>query len=309
MSRYGKIESGFWQNPKVRGLTERGRYLLTYMLSCPHGNAVGCFVLPDGYIADDLNWSSETVSKTVSELSEAGFIERDKAARLVRIIGWWGHNEIANANVAKHAAKELNALPKSQLKQRAIAEVLSLLTLHETVQETLRERLPEPSRNQEQNTTEQEPEQEHNTSAPCAPTDEIFEEFWKAYPRRQGANPKEPARKKFIAAVKSGVPAVEIIAAARRCANADRDKIGTPYIPQAIKWLNDQRWKDYALATSLPITDETWRTRLKLFHSDGIWNNYLYGDSPDTGRCKAPAHVLKEFEKPKTPQLFKGAPA
>lgn len=77
-------------------------------------------------------------------------------------------------------------------------------------------------------------------------TSEAFEEFWKAYPRRLGANPKAPAFKVFEAALKQGADPPAIIEGARRCAAADHDKIGTPYIPQAVKWLRDQRWNDYA---------------------------------------------------------------
>lgn len=77
---------------------------------------------------------------------------------------------------------------------------------------------------------------------------EEFWEFWKAYPKRDGANPRRPAEKQFKAALKAGATPEEIIAGARACAARDRDKIGTPYIPQAVKWLRDQRWRDYAAA-------------------------------------------------------------
>lgn len=81
--------------------------------------------------------------------------------------------------------------------------------------------------------------------------DDDFDEFWKAYPKRDGANPKAPARKAFFAAVKAGTEPSKIIAGALSCAVRDRDKIGTPYIPQAVKWLRDKRWEDYA-ATGPP---------------------------------------------------------
>lgn len=79
-------------------------------------------------------------------------------------------------------------------------------------------------------------------------TSEAFEEFWKAYPRRLGANPKAPAFKVFDAAVRQGADPPAIVEGARRCAAADHDKIGTPYIPQAVKWLRDKRWLDYEAA-------------------------------------------------------------
>ena len=81
------------------------------------------------------------------------------------------------------------------------------------------------------------------------PGADAFEDFWKAYPKRQGANPKAPAQKLFAAALKAGADPQAIVAGARRCAEQDRDKIGTPYIPQAVTWLRDRRWEDYAART------------------------------------------------------------
>ena len=80
------------------------------------------------------------------------------------------------------------------------------------------------------------------------PNRDGFEDFWKAYPKRRGANPKAPAHKLFAAALKAGTDPQDIIAGAQRCAEQDRDKIGTQFIPQAVTWLRDRRWEDYARA-------------------------------------------------------------
>lgn len=95
-----------------------------------------------------------------------------------------------------------------------------------------------------------------------------FDEFWKIYPRRLGANPKAPASKVFHAAVRQGTDPAAIIGGARHCAATERDKIGTPYIPQAVKWLRDRRWEDYAAppraSPQVPIgapTDEELRKK------------------------------------------------
>lgn len=75
-----------------------------------------------------------------------------------------------------------------------------------------------------------------------------FDEFWKAYPKRAGANPKSPAQKKFDHAVKSGCDPGTIIEAARAySAECDQLKItNTVSVAQAMTWLNQQRWNDYA---------------------------------------------------------------
>lgn len=73
-----------------------------------------------------------------------------------------------------------------------------------------------------------------------------FENFWKIYPKRSGANPRAPAEKKFTAACKRGAPPGEIIAGAKRYAAmlASQGKTGTEFVAQAVTWLNQERWKD-----------------------------------------------------------------
>jgi hypothetical protein len=84
------------------------------------------------------------------------------------------------------------------------------------------------------------------------PADEHFEEFWKVYPKRKGANPKHPAQKQFEAAVRAGANPEAIIAGAKRCADLEHEKVGSEFIPQAIKWLRDRRWIDYAPQPGMP---------------------------------------------------------
>jgi hypothetical protein len=77
------------------------------------------------------------------------------------------------------------------------------------------------------------------------PRDE-FEEFWKAYPKREGANPKAPSRKLFVAAIKAGATLEEILHGVRRLTDRERKNVGTPYIPQTVKWLRNRGWEDDA---------------------------------------------------------------
>lgn len=79
-----------------------------------------------------------------------------------------------------------------------------------------------------------------------------FEEFWKAYPKREGANPKVPARKAFIAAIKAGATDLEIIAAASRYRIHPATKVGTPFVTQAVTWLHQKRWTDYPEPAATP---------------------------------------------------------
>jgi len=144
MRSYGKVESAFWQNPKVRKLTEAARLLLLYIYSTPHGNSVGCFVLPNGYIMEDIGWSLERVSQHVQELVTNGFIERSES--LLRIVGWFNHNTIENANVAKAAAKAIRLIPNCQIKHNLINDISkSGLTHMEQYINEFRNALPKQS--------------------------------------------------------------------------------------------------------------------------------------------------------------------
>ena len=77
-------------------------------------------------------------------------------------------------------------------------------------------------------------------------TNEIFEDFWKSYPRREGANPKHPARKAFLAAVKAGTDPQAIMAGAKAYAADPSTQVGTRFVKQALVWLHQRCWEDFA---------------------------------------------------------------
>jgi hypothetical protein len=83
-----------------------------------------------------------------------------------------------------------------------------------------------------------------------------FEQFWSAYPRREGANPKEPARKKFLGAVRSGIQPETIILAAKQYSVQLGGDVGTRFVAQAVTWLGQQRWGDYSPPSEKQSADQ-----------------------------------------------------
>jgi len=81
-----------------------------------------------------------------------------------------------------------------------------------------------------------------------------FEAFWPVYPsRRPHANPRKPARDKFVAAVKRGIdPAVIIRGAENYRAAIERAGTDPRYIAQAMTWLHQERWNDDQQAPEPP---------------------------------------------------------
>lgn len=77
---------------------------------------------------------------------------------------------------------------------------------------------------------------------------ELFfdKQFWPAYPKRFGSNPKEPAKKKIVAAILKGEKSAEILAGVNRLyTSLERTgKIGTEFVPMALTWINRKSWKD-----------------------------------------------------------------
>lgn len=77
------------------------------------------------------------------------------------------------------------------------------------------------------------------TETPQSP---LFDEFWKAYPRREG---KGKAREAFSRVVANGTqPEILVSAAARYASHHFRMKTEPKYIAHPTTWLNQERWED-----------------------------------------------------------------
>lgn len=86
---------------------------------------------------------------------------------------------------------------------------------------------------------------DHSLGASARRDEGEFERFWKAYPKREGANPKNIARKKYWRVRDSGIDADVLEGAARAYGNSLGDKANTQFVCQTITWLNQERWYDY----------------------------------------------------------------
>lgn len=128
---------------------------------------------------------------------------------------------------------------------------------------------------------------------------EKFDEFWKVYPRRDGANPRKTAAEAFLRAVRSGDDPEAIIAGARRCAEKEARNIGTPYIPQAVKWLRDRRWEDYnaQAIVDLPSPEaerRVWVSLLERRQRTGTWDSTRI-PAPGSAGCPIPQELIEQY--------------
>lgn len=110
MRDYGKAFTLFWTSEDVQGMTEDERTLVLYLLTCPHGNMLGCFRRPNACASDDLKWSMERVSKGFGVLVAKGYIYRCERSFWVVILRYLRCNQFENPNVGKAAGKLFKSL-------------------------------------------------------------------------------------------------------------------------------------------------------------------------------------------------------
>lgn len=159
MRDYGKVHTSFWASQTIATMSEDGRLLALYLMTCPHGNIAGVFRLPDGYIADDIRWDSERVRKGFDELLANGFANRCGTTKWVWIIKHFEWNALDNPNQRKSALKIASQIPSSCAWKSDYMRVCGHLFGASIESKTNpSETLPKPFLNQEQ-------EQEQDTAA------------------------------------------------------------------------------------------------------------------------------------------------
>jgi hypothetical protein len=113
--RYQKIESKIWNDEKFSHLTPLQQRLFFYVLTSPHGNILGLFVLKEGYVCEDLKCSAKDFRKDFQKLIDVGLLDYDPSVCLVFIKNFLKHNPITNPNQVKSAERTIQELPRSRL--------------------------------------------------------------------------------------------------------------------------------------------------------------------------------------------------
>lgn len=113
MRDYGVVRVRFWEWAKRKKLSSEAREMALYLLTCPHGNSLGCFRLPTAYICDDLGTTEAKVAKTMAALEDVYFVARDHETGWTWIRDYLEHNQIPNGKVGKAVDKILASVPRS----------------------------------------------------------------------------------------------------------------------------------------------------------------------------------------------------
>lgn len=163
MRDYGKVHTSFWTSETTRSLSEDGRALALYLLTSPHSTIAGVFRLPDGYVCEDMQWTSERVSEGFRNLESKGFANRCETSKWVWIRKFIDWNPPENPNQRKGAIKAAMLAPKDCCWfPDFMRDYGDLLGIKQEAKANPCETLAKPFPNQE-------PEQEQELDAPKAP--------------------------------------------------------------------------------------------------------------------------------------------
>ena len=175
MRDYGKVYATFWSSQTTHSLSDDGKLLALYLMTCSHNTIAGVFRLPDGYVAEDIGWEQARVQQGFAELLAKGFANRCETTKWVWVVKHLEWNKPENPNQRKSAAKIAQSVPCEcawkPVFMRVCAESLGIES-PKTANGSAT--VPQPLLNQEQ---EQEQEQDReeakaSLSASSQPTDE-----------------------------------------------------------------------------------------------------------------------------------------
>lgn len=185
MRDYGKVYATFWSSQTTHTLSDDGKLLALYLMTCSHSTIAGVFRLPDGYVAEDIGWDQPRVQQGFAELFAKGFANRCETTKWVWVVKHLEWNKPENPNQRKSAAKIAQSIPAEcgwKLDfMRVCGESLGLESPQET---NPSETISEPFLNQEQKQ-----EQKQDVVAPSAksprgtslPKDWTLPDDWKTW--------------------------------------------------------------------------------------------------------------------------------
>lgn len=263
MPLYTKVESRFWQDEKMRTISDDARYLMLYFLTSPHRNIMGFYFLPTPYACFDLGWDEKRFQKGLQELLQTGRVKYDACTHVVLVQNYLKHNPLENPNQVKSAIERLEEMPQTPLFQDFLAVMEQCKkTFIQPLVERLQQRLRQPvtvtgtvtedinthaldsAPAQLQNQSDKPAEQsgEQRKRAKTQKQEELFARFWAAYPKKRSKGQAEKAWTKLQPdeqLVETMLTAIE-----RAKKSEEWRKENGRYIPYPATWLNGKRWED-----------------------------------------------------------------
>lgn len=148
---YSVIERHIWHDEKFRSLSRDARDLFLYLLTSPHSNRLGLYVLDRFYAASDVQMEPTEVDAALAELKAAGRVDYDPKTRLVLVRRFLKHNPLKNPNVVTAACGDLSELPFSKQLWEQLTDAVNRWgkSYYEQLRKQLGEQLGDKTLNQD----------------------------------------------------------------------------------------------------------------------------------------------------------------
>jgi hypothetical protein len=130
MRDYGKVFTAFWTSSDVLAMNEDERTLALYLLTCPHGNMLGCYRLPVAYVAEDLRWAQERAAEALAGLVSKDYLHRCEKTQWTVIKRYLKWNLFENPNVGKAAGRLYEGLSVPDSVRAVLVEAILEYSQH-----------------------------------------------------------------------------------------------------------------------------------------------------------------------------------
>lgn len=117
MRDFAMISPTLWYSKRFRRLSERAKLLFFYLACGPHGNSIGCYRLPPGYVCADMQWELQEWRSAMTELVDSGMVVEDLGTETIWIDKWQKFARLGGNKTLKNVDKLLKALPDSPAKE------------------------------------------------------------------------------------------------------------------------------------------------------------------------------------------------
>ncbi len=141
--KYRKISPCIWNDAKVRGLSDKGKLALLFLLTHPHMTPLGAIRANAPGLACELGWSEKAFRKAFGEVLALGIAREDAKAPLVWFPNFLRHNMPESPNVVRSWVGAFADLPESPLKRAMLERTGEIvLTLGEGFRNAFAETFP-----------------------------------------------------------------------------------------------------------------------------------------------------------------------
>lgn len=149
--RYRKISTAFWNDAKVRTLTDDAKFELLFLLTHPQLLSLGAMRATPAGLAAELQWLPERFREGFRELLQVGIVQADETAGLIVLPNFLKHNK-PNPNTVASWENFVYELPECELLAEYFQHVKRFTErlgkpFAERLPERLRVPLPEPIAN------------------------------------------------------------------------------------------------------------------------------------------------------------------